>query len=147
MKFYFFLEDIAALEQMIKNLHTKIKELGKEQGEAARQSTENFGHDDACQEAIYQERGIVTAQLNDLQKIFNNAAVVRSEGCSNAARMGTIIELSNGRTFQIGSFMVFADSPITNISYNSPLGKVLIGKHEGDKIEFRKQIFTIKHLR
>lgn len=147
MRLYFFLEDIAMLEQMIKNLHEKIKELGKEQGEVARQSTENFGHDDACQEAIYQERNIITTRLNNLQEIFRNAIVVRPEGCSDTVRMGTIVELSDGCTFQIGSFMVFANYPITNISYNSPLGKVLIGKQEGDKVEFHKQIFTIKHLR
>lgn len=49
MKYYFFPEDIAVIEQSINGLDERIKELAKEQGEARSQSTENMGHDDACQ--------------------------------------------------------------------------------------------------
>ena len=147
MRYYFFPEDIAVLERVTGELHKKIRELGKEQGEAARQSTENFGHDDACQEAVYQERRVVIARLKNLQEMINGAVIVSPEGPFDSVRMGAIIELSDGRTMKIGSFMVFADHPIVNISYNSPLGKALFNKREGDEIEFRGRFFRIKRIR
>jgi len=148
MKYYFFPEDIAVLEQTVNELKRKIRELGKEQGEAARQSTENFGHDDACQEAVYQARTIVIERLKNLREILNNAVIFNPEGpfSFDMVRMGATVELSNGRVLKIGSFMVFADYPIVNISYDSPLGKALLKKKEGDRIEFQGQFFTVKRI-
>jgi hypothetical protein len=49
-------EDLFELENRVNKLRSKAKDLGTEQGEANRQSMENFGHNYACQEAIYQAR-------------------------------------------------------------------------------------------
>ena len=146
MKYYFFYKDIVVLRKKVNEMSMKIRELGKEQGEVVGQSTENFGHDDACQEAIEDTRRIIIRRLDELRHILNNAIVFTNEYSSDSVdsiRIGTIVRLNDGRILRIGSFMVLADYPILNISYVSPLAKVLLGKKEGDKIEFREQLFEI----
>ena len=146
MKYYFFSEDISALEGTIEELHKKIKELGKEQGVVARQSTENFGHDDACQEAVDQGRRVVVGRIDYLREVINNTVVVSPEAHYDQVRMGATVELSDGRTVRIGSFMILANHPVTNISYGSPLARALFEKQEGDEVEFRGSSFMIKRI-
>lgn len=133
-KYYFFPEDILALEEKIRELHARIEELGREQGEVAQQSTENFGHDDFPQEAIFQQRRLVLSRLNDLGNILKNAVVINFKKDTDVIRFGSVVGLSDGKIIRIGSYLVFAEYKITNISYASPLGKALIGKKIGDKI-------------
>lgn len=144
---FFLKEDFLALGCKIKELQEKIKKLGKEQGEAANQSTENFGHDDACQEAVDHERRMTIIRLASLRDLVQKASVVTPSNTSNAVSIGSTVELSDGRIYKIGSYMIFAENPVTNISYCSPLGKLLIGKVEGDEIEFRGKRFEIKRIR
>ena len=146
MKYYFFPEDICALEKMIEELHKKIKELGKEQGVVARQSTENFGHDDACQEAVDQGRRVVVGRLDYLREVINNTVVVSPEPHYDEVHMGATVELSDGRILRIGSFMVLANHTVVNISYGSPLARALFQKQEGDEVEFRGDSFMIKRI-
>lgn len=146
MKYYFLPEDMAVLERTVEELRRKVKELGKEQGEAARQSTENFGHDDACQEAVDHERRITMSRLKELGEMANKVVVVRPEGPFDAVRLGATVELSDGRVLKIGSYVVLADHAVTNISYNSPLGKALLSKREGDKVTFREESFTVRRI-
>ncbi|KKW48270.1 MAG: hypothetical protein UY99_C0007G0023 [Parcubacteria group bacterium GW2011_GWA1_59_11] len=146
-KYYFLPEDIAVVEKTVGELHRQIKELGKEQGEAARQSTENFGHDDACQEAVFQQRRVVTARLNNLQEIVNHAEVVRPKGPFDAIRIGATVELSDGRILRVGSYMLFAEHEAKTISYNSPLGRALLKKKEGEEVHFQDQTFTIVSIK
>ena len=146
MKYYFLPEDIAVLEQTIDRLREGVRELGREQGRVAAQSTENFGHDDACQEVIYYDRQVLVARLNELHQIINGAVLVRPQGPFNAVYFGAIVELSDGRVLRIGSYMIFADHETTTISYNSPLGKAMLGKKEGDEFEFNEKTYTIKRI-
>ena len=146
MRYYFFPEDISALEEMIQELHEKIKELGKEQGIVAKQSTENFGHDDACQEAVDQGRRVVVGRIDYLREVINNTVVVNPEPHHDEVRMGATVELSDGRILRIGSFMVLANHPIVNISYGSPLARALFQKQEGDEVEFRGSSFMIERI-
>ncbi|MCD6270509.1 GreA/GreB family elongation factor [bacterium] len=146
MKYYFFYEDIVALKKKINEMSMKIRQLGKEQGEVVSQSTENFGHDDACQEVIENTRRMMMKRLNELRHILDNATVLTEQDLPNSVnsiRIGTVVKLSDECTFRIGSFMVLADYPLLNISYISPLAKALLGKKEGDKIEFRGELFEI----
>ena len=143
---YFFPEDIVALEKVRTQLYQQIKELGKEQGEVAKQSTEVFGHDDACQEAVYEARRLVVSRLDKLTGTINNAVIVNPEGSTDSVRMGATVELSDERIFRIGSFIVAADHPVTNISYNSPLARAMMHKREGEEVEFNGKIFFIRRI-
>lgn len=135
------------MRQIIKELYGKIKELGKDQREAAGQSTENFGHDDAVQEVVFQDRRVVLARLKNLQDLVNNAVVISPNVSYSRVQMGAIVRLSDNRVVRIGSFMVFAEHQIANISYNSPLGKALLNKEIGDEIEFRGKFFSIVSIK
>jgi len=142
-KYYFLREDLFELENRINKLRSKVKDLGTEQGEANRQSTENFGHDDACQEAIYQERVVTLSRLNDLILMLNGAVVIDPKGPFDKVRFGSIVELSNRKRLRIGSYSIFAEHPIHTVSYNSPVGLALIGKAEGNEVELFGQKLTI----
>ncbi len=148
MKYYFFLEDMSALDKMIYEQEDRVTQLAKEQGEAASQSTENFGHDDACQEAVDHERRLTIGRLRELRKIVSNSIVITQQevlchGALDSVRMGATVELSDGRVLRIGSFMVLAKSPVENISYRTPLARALLNKKEGDEVEFNGQSFKI----
>ncbi len=146
MKHYFLEEDLVVLERDLKELQEKIKELGRKQGEAAGQSTENFGHDDACQEVIHDERVITISRIKVLCEVILNSVVVKPEKFSEKVCLGSTVELSDGRIFRVGSHMVLADHQIKNISYSSPLGKALLGKEKDDAVDFRGKHFTIKNI-
>lgn len=143
IKYYFLREDLLALERQVSELRRKLKELGKDQGEANRQSTENFGHDDACQEAIYQDRSVVVTRLNNLSLLLKRAVVVDPVKPLTSVRLGAVVELDDGRKIKIGSYETFAEHSVQTISYNSPLGRALIGKAAGDKVKFRDQKLKI----
>lgn len=142
-KYYFLHEDLIALEKKINELHDKIKELGKDQAMANAQSTENFGHDDGCQESIYQDRRIVLGQLKSLNEILKNSVIIRPEGLCDKVRFGAIVKLSNNQVYRIGSYAIFADHEIQTISYESPVAKQLLGKKQGDVIELRDETLTV----
>lgn len=143
IKYYFLKEDLLALERQVSKLRSKLKELGKDQGEANRQSTENFGHDDACQEAIYQDRSVLVTRLNNLSLLLKRAVVVDPIRLFTSVRLGAVVELDDGRKIKIGSYETFAEYSVQTISYNSPLGRALIGKAVGDEVRFRDQKLKI----
>ena len=147
-KYYFFSDDLSVLGKMIKRLSTEIKRLGEEQREVAMQSTENFGHDDACQEVITYERKIILSKIKDLSEIAAKATVIKDtiSADTNRIRIGKTVELNNSQIFRIGSYMVLANHPVRNISYNSPLARALLGKKKGDEIKFRGKLFKITNI-
>lgn len=147
IKYYFLKEDLIALKEMVNNLEKKVIELGKEQGEVASQSTENFGHDDACQETVYQDRKVVIGRLNTMRQILNKAVFVELIGKTDKVRLGLIVELSDGNTYQIGSYRILTKHEIKNISYNSPLGQKLLSKEVGDEIVHQGTIIKIVSIR
>ncbi|MEK7163049.1 MAG: GreA/GreB family elongation factor [Patescibacteria group bacterium] len=147
MRYYFLKEDLDVLEKMAESLKNKIVKIGKEQGEVARQSTENMGHDDACQEVIYQERRIAVSRLDEIRQILNNAECVKPISASEKVRFGSIVKLDNGKIYKIGSYRILANHSIENISYNSPLGEKLLNKEIGDEIVHNSIIITITNIK
>lgn len=147
MRYYFLREDVKALGFRIEELRNRVKQLGKEQGIAAAQSTENFGHDDACQEVVTYDRNVILGQLQNLTAIMNQAEIIEPKCPMNAVRFGAIVGLSDGRTIRIGSYMIFAEhfSP-EHISYNSPLARAMLGKKVGEEFEFRNQTYVVKSI-
>lgn len=145
-KYYFLKEDFDILGKIVESLKKKIIKLGKEQGEVVAQSTENMGHDDACQEVIYQERRITVSRLNEMREIFNNATCIEPINAFKKVRFGSIVKLDNGKIYRIGSYRVLANHSIENISYNSPLGEKLLSKEIGDEIVHNDTIITIINI-
>jgi len=143
MKFYFLKDDFNAMLEIIKKLEDQIRQLGKDQAVASSQSTEIFGHDDACQESIFQDRRIVIARLHKFKQVVDNVCVIEPCQICHSIGIGSIVELSDGSILQVGSYEVLANYKIENISYNSPLGRCLMNKKIDDKIECFGNKFTI----
>lgn len=144
-KYYFFKEDLLELSRQVRQLHNRIIEMGKEQAEVAGQSTENFGHDDACQEVIEHDRKIILKRLDELSDIINKAELVDKSinKSTDVIKFGSKVELNNGNVFIIGSYRVLVNHEIKNISYASPLAKKLLGKSEGDLIKHNNNVIKI----
>ncbi len=143
MRYYFLREDLDVLRKKVERLQMRVKELGKAQGDAAGQSTENMGHDDAVQETVEMDRGVVLRRLREILPVLEHAEEVKPEGPCATVRFGAIVQLSDGRTLRIGSYMVEAEHEIPTISYRSPLAQAMMRKLPGDEVEFRGQRFFI----
>lgn len=145
MDFFLLVEDYEAAKKKLENLYLQLKELGRLHGEAVQQSTENFGHDDGCQEAVDQDRRVVFSQLRYYKKLVDNAIIIEPS-LSDVVQMGSIVELSNGEIIKIGGDAIVANHPILTISCNSPLAKAILGKRKGEKVEFRGEVICIKDI-
>jgi transcription elongation GreA/GreB family factor len=145
-KYYFLEEDFNILRDTVDELHQKIWQLGKDQAEASGQSTENFGHDDAVQEVIFDTRRVVLKQLTNLSHMVDHAQIIKPKGPFDKVVLGAKVKLSNGKTYMIGSFQIFADHDFENISYQSPIAQAILGKQEGDEISFRGEEITILNI-
>lgn len=146
MTYYFLLEDFEALRDAVDKLRNEIWELGKQQGIANAQSTENFGHDDAVQETIEQTRRVVIGKLKGLSELIHGAQILQPKGPYIKVRLGATVWLSNGKKHRIGSYHIFAEHKIHTISYDSPLARELIGKEAGDEISIRGQKLIIEKV-
>lgn len=147
--FYFLEEDYHALGRIIAQLKNDLEELGKKQGIAVAQSTENMGHDDAVQETITTERTLLILKLSRANGFYNQARVIvshsRQKGDSSI-RIGSIVTI-NQETIRIGSYQILATHRLENISYMSPLEQALMGHREGDIIHFREKELVIKKVK
>lgn len=145
-KYYFLPEDFKILQHEVEQLRESIFELGRQQGIANAQSTENFGHDDAVQETITIERNVALGRLRNLRDILMHSSVVHGKGPFDKVVLGATVKLSNGKSFRIGSYQIFAEHPIQTISYDSGLAKLIMGLEEGDEFSFKGEDLTIDKI-
>ena len=139
---------LKALEEELENLKVvrrkevavKIKEA-REQGDLS----ENAEYD-----AAKDEQRDIEARIEEIEKILKNAEVVSSKDVdANAINIGSTVrikDLSSGEEMQykiVGS--TEANSLAGKISNESPLGKALIGKKVGDKVEVEAQAGIIEY--
>lgn len=139
MRYYFAEKDLSILRLNIKQLREKIKEIGKNMGESCGEGAETF-HDNFAFEDGERQLNMLTRQYAELKQIADNAVIAKVEQVEKAM-FGNIVlykDFSNGaeKTIEISSYMVMRESK-NLISYNSPLGKLLLGAEEG---EIRKGI-------
>lgn len=142
-------EGVAELEQ-------ELDELVNSRGEVAEKirTAREFG--DLSENAEYttakDEQARVESRIQEIESILKNAEVIRSSRSNSAVKLGSKVEVtSQGKkeSFTIvGS--VEADPSENKISDESPIGKALIGKHVGDKVEVDLPVgtktYTVKKI-
>ncbi len=140
MTFYFFREDLTALEEQIKKLDTQRREWGKVMGEATRQSAETF-HDNFPFEDANRQFEMLSVRIHDLMAIKSCARLVDgSVARTDRVSIGSLVTVEDKETrelrqIRIGSYMVLTErgmDPVLTVSYSSPMAKLIMGARVGD---------------
>lgn len=129
------------LEDLKKELHYLKNVKRKEIAERLKQ-TSSFG--DLSENFAYQEtkeeQSFVEAKIKELEEILANTQVLKNNN-SDKIEVGSTVVLKNINTNQKEKFQIVdpveAEPSQNKISFNSPLGKELMGKTIGDKIRIK----------
>lgn len=116
----------------------KRKEVAQRLREAAENSLGEFV-EDAEFEAAKNEQSFVEGRIKELELILANARVIKKSRKKNGVvEIGSSVTIKEGRRKEEDYIIVGAAEANPRdgkISYESPLGKALIGKKEGDRVE------------
>ena len=135
-KIYLTKEGLAELKKEMDTL-TKVK-----RPDVLSRVTQARNMGDLAENAEYgaarEELSFIDGRIDELEELLKNAVVIReSSAVSRAVKLGSTVTLhTKGKkeTFTVvGEWE--ADPKERKISYESPLGKVLIGKKVGEKVE------------
>jgi transcription elongation factor GreA len=132
-------EDSATrLRRELAELQQKLKQVLGQLGEAA-ETGGNVWHDNFAYEQFTLQSQMLSKQIKDLQDLLGQAEVVKPIPNKQAIRIGSTakIEFSDGtaRTVTIGD-RVSSNPNGGIVSYESPLGRALLGARKGDKRTF-----------
>ena len=132
-------EGFAKLEAELNYLRTeKRKEVAQRLHEAAESSLGEFVEDPEF-EAAKNEQSFVEGRIRELELLLANAKLIVKKKTKNGEiEIGSTVVIKEGRLkpeeYQIVG-AAEANPREGKVSHASPLGKALIGKKEGDKVE------------
>ena len=134
MKYYFLPEDFAELNNQIRSIADRIKNIGKEMGASCEEGAETF-HDNFAFEDGERQQRMWSNRLRDLIRIQSSADICKPSKNYVSVHIGckvTISDIENGeeKTIRIGSYMNFNGNE--SVSYNAPLARILMGKKAGE---------------
>jgi transcription elongation factor GreA len=124
----------AELESLIANRLVIAKEINdrREEGDLS----ENGGY-----HAAREEQGKQEARILQLQDLLRRAKVGQAPADDGVAEPGMVVTIKyqgddETETFLLGSREEAETAGVAVYSPQSPLGKALLGKHEGDTVEY-----------
>ena len=129
----FFKEDLDALDFKISELRNTIRETGQQMGAATEDGERE--HDNPELDDAMRRFEMWSKHLRDLNEIRGRVVIVDpSEVKAEIVSLGCTVTFAdqdeNERTVSIGSYMPSDAS--TDISYNAPIAKILIGLKIGE---------------
>lgn len=132
-KYFFTKEDYNLFCEKFSTVQAEIKRLGDEVGKSCEES--ESWHDNFTYEEGGRQQGLWKDHLRYLRNIKEKASILTQESSADYICIGSQVEFEteNGEIVKkrIGSYITFSDS---DLSYESPLGKILMGKKLGDEI-------------
>jgi len=141
-QFYLTKEGVAELE-------IELKGLIDQRGSVAERikTAREFG--DLSENAEYstarQEQEIAESRISEIENILQNVIIIKKPKGDSKVQMGSTVKLKDdegkSKTFQVVG-TVEADPLHGKISDESPIGKALIGKKQGDEVEIKTPIET-----
>jgi transcription elongation factor GreA len=143
-KFLFFQNDYSALLRQIDKLEADYKKWGK----VSTEGKLGDWHDNFNYEEAMRQMGLLSRQIHDMKQILANAELVgetdRVGNMLDRAVVGSrvILRDQSGRAnkYRISSYMVLVSDPDSDgyspVSYVSPVGRAVIGKHLNDEAKF-----------
>ncbi len=90
--------------------------------------------------AAKNEQGLMEARIRQISQILDNAQIVEDAGNGNEVIPGTMVTLrfegdDDAERYYVGSIEERRED-VTTVSPEAPLGKALLGRREGDTIEY-----------
>jgi transcription elongation factor GreA len=136
-------EKMPMLKEGYEKLHADLKRLKEERPEIVDAIEEARAHGDLSENAEYhaakERQGQIEASIADIEDKLSRAQIIDPKELSGdkvifGATVTLLDEDEKSVTYQIVG-QTEADAKTGRISYNSPLGRALIGRSVGDEVE------------
>lgn len=135
-----------------KELEVELEELKAQRTEVAEKIANARDYGDLSENAEYDAAREAQAQLEsrvaDIEDILKNATIITPKTGGGSIQVGCTVVLNNdtakGVTYQIVG-PVEANPLEGKISNESPIGKALLGKKQGDKVEIETPKGTVHY--
>ncbi|MBA2278973.1 transcription elongation factor GreA [Candidatus Saccharibacteria bacterium] len=145
-QFYLTPEGLAELKTEHEQLVSKRAEIAEEIASARSQG-------DLAENAEYhaakEEQGRNEIRIEEIEHILHNAELITAPKNDNKIRLGSTVKLTGeggkAKQFQVVG-TVEADPLNGKISDESPIGKALIGKKEGEAVEIKTPTETTSYV-
>ncbi|MDO4271439.1 MAG: transcription elongation factor GreA [Candidatus Saccharibacteria bacterium] len=121
------------------DLEKELKELVDSRGAVADEIATARENGDLSENAEYtaarEKQGRVETRIAEIENILANAQIIESDGDGTVSLGDSVIVSLDGKesTFSVVG-AIEADPMANKISFESPLGKALMGKKAGDKV-------------
>jgi transcription elongation factor GreA len=142
-------EGFAEIEKELKELEeVKLPETVR-RVEAARQYgdlSENSEYHNAKE-----DQELLQTRINELETVLHNATIVKQSHTTSAVGVGSAVtvNVTGGKAKKKATYHIVgefeADPKVGKISSASPLGKALIGKKKGDKVDVKAPAGTMTY--
>ncbi len=92
--------------------------------------------ENAAYDSAKEEQGFVEARIKELKKILSEAKIIKKKKTENA-EIGSFVLLKSGKEEEKFQIVGPEEADVLNgkISFESPLGKAILGKKKGDFFE------------
>ncbi len=129
-----------------KALDTELKQLKSvERPAIIKAIAEAREHGDLSENAEYhsakEKQSFIEGRIKELEGLIGRAQVIDPKTLSGAVKFGATVKLVDEETEEEKSYQIVgeaeADIERGLLNINSPLARALIGKEEGDSVEFR----------
>jgi transcription elongation factor GreA len=139
--------DLDALEARLQEYERRLREARSGIHAATTQSSETW-HDNPMFDEAQQQAKMWDSERRKLADIRNDSMLVEPGHTNGRVDLGTTVTVRDARTdgedtYTIGSYLVLGDDG-SRISYNSPLGQLLLGRAVGDLIEGKLGSSTVR---
>ena len=134
------------VEERVSRLQSSIKDLEHDLGNETKSSAGDKY--ETSREMINTEITKLQNQLQSFKKLKEVLAVIENRKASTTVQLGSIVKTSAANYFisiPVGEIMV-EEEKFYAIGLNSPIGKLLLGKQEGEKFIFQQKEFSIKKI-
>ena len=121
---------------------SELANLVSQRGDVAERIRQARELGDLSENAEYQtarqEQDRLEARVSELEHIIQNSQLIKKPKAGDVVRLGSTVKLKDGTTkeFQVVGTME-ADPLSGKVSDESPIGKALLGKKIGDKVELK----------
>ena len=134
------------VEERVSRLQSSIKDLEHDLGNETKSSAGDKY--ETSREMINTEINKLQNQLQSFKKLKEVLAVIENRKASTTVQLGSIVKTSAANYFisiPVGEIMV-EEEKFYAIGLNSPIGKLLLGKQEGEQFVFQQKEFSIKKI-
>lgn len=128
-------------KETLKKLEGELKNLKLQRKEVADRLKKSAGYGDITENAEYQQaredKEILETKIIELEKKIKNAVIKEKSNSSSKVSFYSTVRVKNDNGILDFTLVSPEDSNFKEgkISYESPLGKELLGKQKGDKIK------------